>query len=388
MKDYIVLRRSVATPARGLFGKAGASSVEGQQINLAVERIPDKAVAELQADPEVQVLAPKMPISLIRPAASGAGEAGSAWGLAAVGANDTPYTGAGVTVAVLDTGIEAKHPAFEGVELIQKDFSGDGNGDTDGHGTHCAGTIFGRGNPVRIGVAPGIKQALIGKVLQNDGDGTSDMVFDGLLWAYHMKADIISLSLGFDFPGMVKAMTSSGWPVELATSNALEAYRGNLRMFDAIMGLLKARAAFGVCPLVVAAAGNESRRQVDGKFCIAASLPAAADDVLSVAAVGREGDRFKVADFSNTLPSVCAPGVDILSARRGGTFTTLSGTSMACPHVAGVAALWWEAITRTGKKANASNVRAKLIAHARVDLFAGQGDESDIGQGVVMAPRG
>jgi subtilisin family serine protease len=387
MKEYMILRRSPATPAKGGPGIAGLSNVQAGDASLQVERLPENALAELYADPGVQVVAPKMPISLIQPKAGLTSQAAKPWGVSAVGADRSGYTGAGVTVAVLDTGIDASHPAFAGVELVQKDFGGDGNGDRNGHGTHCAGTIFGRNKNGRIGVAPGITRALIGKTLLNNGNGSSEMLFDALLWAHQMRADVISMSLGFDFPGMVKTLTSSGWPVELATSNALEAYRGNLRMFDAIMGLLKARSAFGVSPLVVAASGNESRREVDSAYRIAASLPAAADDVLSVAAVGVSGQTYKVADFSNSLADVCAPGVDIVSARTGGGLTTMSGTSMACPHVAGVAALWWEAINRTGKKANASNVRAKLIANARNDLFGRGNDEADIGQGFVVAPQ-
>nr|WP_229419583.1 S8 family serine peptidase [Pseudoduganella dura] len=99
------------------------------------------------------------------------------WGITAVGADRSRFSGAGVTVAVLDTGIDAAHPAFSGVQLVQQDFSGDGDGDAFGHGTHCAGTILGRDvGGTRIGVARGVTRALIGKVLGNDGSGSTDMV--------------------------------------------------------------------------------------------------------------------------------------------------------------------------------------------------------------------
>ncbi|AKU12008.1 subtilisin-like protease [Azoarcus sp. CIB] len=231
-------------------------------------------------------------------------------------------------------------------------------------------------------------RALIGKVLGDDGSGQSDMIFNALTWAMQERADIISMSLGFDFPGMVAGLTRDGWPIDLATSNALEAYRGNLRMFDAIMGVVKAQAAFGISPLIVAAAGNESRRSVNREYRIAASLPAAADDVISVAAVGRAAERYAVADFSNSLANIAGPGVDITSAWLGGGLHTISGTSMACPHVAGVAALWWEFLRRSGARPNAKNVTARLLAHARKDVFADNSNETDIGQGLVTAPPG
>ncbi|CAM3318271.1 S8 family serine peptidase [Polaromonas hydrogenivorans] len=357
---------------------------------LFIERIPDHAIAELVADPQVELITPAMPTRLITPLASIHPASWSPevnWGIGAVRADQSQCTGAGVTVAVLDTGIDRAHPAFNGITLIEKDFSGHGDGDRQGHGTHCAGTIFGRDVGQRIGVARGVDRALIGKVLGDDGSGGSDMAFKALIWAMQEHADIISMSLGFDFPGMVAGLTKDGWPIDLATSNALEAYRGNLRMFDAIMGVLKAQAAFGVSPLVVAAAGNESRRAVNREYRIAASLPAAADDVMSVAAVGLTGGQYAVADFSNSLALIAGPGVEITSAWPGGGLHTISGTSMACPHVAGVAALWWESVRRSNGRPNAKNVTARLLAHARRDVFEDNTNEADIGQGLVTAPQ-
>jgi len=354
---------------------------------LSVEKVPDHAVAELIADPQVQLATPTMPTRLIQPFNSEIAEPAANWGISAVKAAQSRYTGAGVIMAILDTGIDRTHPAFAGVDLAEKDFSGQGDGDRQGHGTHCAGTIFGRDiDGRRIGVARGIQRALIGKVLGDDGSGQSEMVFEALNWAMREKADIISMSLGFDFPGMIVRLTSDGWPVDLATSTALEAYRGNLRMFDAIMGVLKAQSAFGVSPLVIAAAGNESRRDMNHEYRIAASLPAAADDVISVAAIGRAGENYAVANFSNSLALVAAPGVDITSAWPGGGLRSISGTSMACPHVAGIAALWWEYIRSSGNKPTPKNVTARLLANARKNVFAEDVDEADIGQGIVTAP--
>ena len=124
-----------------------------------------------------------MATRLIRPTqgTSTAPANGDAWGIASVRADRSPYSGRGVTVAVLDTGIDTSHPAFAGVDILEQDFTGEGNGDVDGHGTHCAGTIFGRDvSGQRIGVARGISRALIGKVLGQNG-GDSQMIFEGCL---------------------------------------------------------------------------------------------------------------------------------------------------------------------------------------------------------------
>ncbi|UUZ52799.1 S8 family serine peptidase [Massilia sp. H-1] len=93
---------------------------------------------------------------------------------------------------------------------MQKDFTGDGNGDGHGHGTHCAGTIFGRAvNGIRIGVAPGVTRALIGKVLDSDGGGSSDNIVEAMLWAVEQGAHVISMSIGMDFGGYVKQLTDA-----------------------------------------------------------------------------------------------------------------------------------------------------------------------------------
>jgi subtilisin family serine protease len=355
---------------------------------VEVDDLSPRAVAKVITAPEVRLAVRSMPIRLIKPfKASGPAAAGTAWGVAAIGAERSEYTGANATVAVLDTGIERSHPAFAGMDLVEKDFSGAGDGDKAGHGTHCAGTIFGREVAgERIGVAPGVRRALIGKVLGDDGSGNSEMIFQALNWAVENGANIISMSLGFDFPGMVVQLVDEGWPEDLATSIALEAYRGNLRMFDAIMGLMRAGSGIGRDAIVVAATGNESRREQDTDYRIAASLPAAAEDVISVAAVGEAAGRYRVAEFSNSMPTVAAPGVDIQSAWPGGGLHTISGTSMACPHVAGAAALWWEAVHAGGRAPTARNVSARLLSSTRSDLFLDGNDEADIGQGMITAP--
>ena len=130
--------------------------------------------------------APPIPVQLIKPVSDAeagaemAPEQGATWGVQVTGALQSPYTGQGVTVAVLDTGIDATHEAFKGIKLVQKDFTGEGNGDQHGHGTHVAGTIFGQtAQGLRYSVAPGIRRALIGKVLGTKGGGTTQGIIDG-----------------------------------------------------------------------------------------------------------------------------------------------------------------------------------------------------------------
>jgi subtilisin family serine protease len=373
---------------RGPVRSAGVGPIVLAEPRVDVESTDIRGRNELARDPEVVGVTAAMPIRLVEPRDTGAqGEEGDSWGVAAVGAVGSRYTGAGVPVAVLDTGIDAGHPSFAGIDLLCEDFTGRGAGDVNGHGTHCAGTIFGRDvDRSRIGIAKGVDRAFIGKVLNDDGSGSSEMAFRGLQWAADRGAKVISLSLGFDFPGMVRQRVKNGWPADLATSVALEAYRGNLRMFDALMAMVRAREAFGPGCVVVAAAGNESMRDVNPNYQIAASLPAAADGVVSVGALARTESGYGLAPFSNSFPTLCAPGVAIKSALSGGGLRTMSGTSMACPHVAGVAALWWEAAREGGLPANAATVVARLLSACSTDRLAPGLGDSDRGVGMVAAP--
>ncbi|MBY3214302.1 S8 family serine peptidase [Rhizobium laguerreae] len=338
-----------------------------------------------------------MPLRLIAPTARAeAAPGGDNWGLAAVGATrGGQFDGAGVSVAVLDTGIDAGHEAFRGIVLGPDnvvDFTGEGSDDVDGHGTHCAGTIFGR--PVEganIGVAPGITRVFIGKVI-GQRQSSSKMLFNAMDWAASSGPQVISMSLGFDFPGMVGSLTDDNWPIELATSHALSAFRGNLDVFDAIMAKIDAlaRAGAGIAgasgAIVVAATGNESRVDTDSKFRLAASLPAAARGIFAVGALGRlSDDRLKLANFSNGGAALCAPGVDILSARAGGGLATMSGTSMATPHVAGIAALWCQALARPGRINLPQAVGARLLATAQTRVIEGY-DAAACGDGIARGP--
>jgi subtilisin family serine protease len=260
-REYTILRDPGAFRGGGLESATpGARAAAAEAAKIEVETLAPRDVREMREDPEVRAVAPVMPLALVEPLAGAAG-ATPAWGIEETGAASSRDDGTGITVAVLDTGIDAAHPAFQGVTLVQQDFTGTRDGDGNGHGTHCAGTVFGRDvSGTRIGVARGVSKALVGKVLDAKGSGGTDGLYLAMQWALAAGAKVISMSLGFDFPGLVKRLVGQDVPADLATSLALEAYRGNLRMFDAIMKLAQARVAIDGGAVVIAAAGNESRR--------------------------------------------------------------------------------------------------------------------------------
>jgi subtilisin family serine protease len=391
---HVILRTTSAATRDPFLGALAAPTVEesiAAGVSVEVDEIDTREISALARDAEVLAIARAIPMKLIAPveeqdAAEPAADT-ITWGVRAVGADTSPFSGDGIVVAVLDTGIDDSHPAFEGVDIVQKDFTGEGNGDQNGHGTHCAGTVFGRDTDgTRIGVAPGVKRALIGKVLGAEG-GSSDQIARAIQWAVDNGANVISMSLGIDFPGLVKALEELGFPTELATSLALEGYRTNVQLFERLASLIRAQAAFGLVAVTTAAAGNESRRDEDPNFEINVSPPAVAEGIVSVAALGEGPQGLTVAPFSNTGANVSGPGVGIVSAKVGGGLTVKSGTSMATPHVAGLAALWAERI-KTISPLGGLEVTSRLIGSATTEGLQPGFDPIDVGAGLVRAPQG
>ena len=401
----MVILRSAATgmASRDVFlgpfptmASAGSFALEAASAAAAgaaveVEEVERRHIPILTRDAGVLAVAPAMPMRLIEPRVdqpSVVAAAPVAWGVRAVGADASPFTGDGIVVAVLDTGIDAAHAAFQHVTLVQRDFTGSGDGDAHGHGTHCAGTIF--GGPVggtRIGVAPGVRRALIGKVLGGSTGGSSGEVASAVLWAVEQGAHVVSMSLGIDFPGYVAQLEQTGLRTEPAVSLALEAYRTTVQLFDRLAALVQARGALGQATVLVAAAGNESGRDQQPSYEIGVSPPAVAPGFISVAALEQAAQGLTVADFSNTGANVAAPGVGIVSAARGGGLAQMSGTSMATPHVAGVAALWAERILRDVPLTPAVLATRLVASASRAGLVPGV-DPFDVGEGLVQAPPG
>ncbi|MCX4509230.1 S8 family serine peptidase [Streptomyces sp. NBC_01619] len=228
-------------------------------------------------------------------------------------------TGKGVKVAVLDTGVDAAHPDLAGRVGESKSFiAGQEVADRDGHGTHVASTVGGSGagsDGKEKGVAPGADLA-VGKVLSDEGFGSESEIIAGMEWAAKdVDAKIVSMSLG-------SREGSDGTDPMAEAVNTLSAQTG---------------------ALFVIAAGNSGAPGTIGS-------PGAADSALTIGAVDSadeaayftsQGPRYR--DYA-LKPDLSAPGVDILAARSQltpgeGLYTSLSGTSMATPHVAGVAAL-------------------------------------------------
>lgn len=299
---------------------------------------------------------------------------GVTWGLEATRVNTSSLTGKGIKVAVLDTGFDLSHPDFQGRTIVTKRFATTGSTqnrtllpitDVDGHGTHVAGTACGPIKPLgptnplfakdkaRYGVASEA-DLFVGKVLNDQGRAFFGEILKGMEWAIDEGCEIINMSLG--------GGTSSNFSYERLGKKALD--RGSL---------------------IIAAAGNSAQRSKG--FFGAVLAPANSPSIMAVAAIDENG---KIANFSDRSQSfvgseidIAAPGVDVYSSfphpRAFDGYFTMSGTSMAAPHVAGIAALYAQA----NPSARGKDLWDLVVSKAKP---LSTQDRRDVGAGLVQAP--
>ena len=313
MERYIV---TIQGPAEEAVIRAGGIVDHVFELIPAIAiRIPKAALPGLERNPLVVSIEPDVVVTALpkpdtppgqdkKPGGGGEKEQPPQqvpWGVDRIDAeyaHSAGYTGLGAKVAVLDTGIDYKHPdlddnCYGGVNVInpRKSYK-----DDNGHGTHVAGIIAAENNGIGVvGVAP--DASLYGvKALDRNGSGWLSDIIAGLEWCVNNRMDVVNMSLG----------TNSD-----------------------IQALHDACDAASATVILVAAAGNDGG---------AVDYPAAYNSVIAVSATNISDG---LAYFSSYGPEIeiAAPGVNILSTYKGGGYETHSGTSMAAPHVAGTLTL-------------------------------------------------
>ena len=301
--------------------KAPPAVLHFPNLGVLLGTVDQQGLAGLRADERVDQVTGAAQPSLIRPVTMKAAKLSTqlTWGIKFM---DVPklwkqgLTGKGIRVGHLDTGADGKHPALKTAiaAFAEFDFMGfqvkpaPKAHDTDEHGTHTAATIAGRAVQGRaVGVAP---NAELASAIVIEGGNVVARILGGMDWAVTQKVRLLSMSLGL---------------------------RGFVDSFLALTQILRAK---NILP--VFAAGNEGpgTSRSPGNYAEALS-------------VGAHDDHGKVASFSSSqrfarvndplVPDLVGPGVDVISAKPGGGFQIMSGTSMATPHLAGLAALLFEA---------------------------------------------
>ena len=274
------------------------------------EKLLSKQVGVLRVDPDVEVFTQEMPQSTVKAVYSET----IPWGVNRIGANqiwdkNNDYiidqganAGDGVKVAVLDTGIDLNHPdlkdnIIDGFNTINYNKKAN---DDNGHGTHVAGIIAAVNNSMGIiGVAPKVRLYPV-KILNKNGSGYTSDIIEGLQWCIDNNMQIVNMSFG----------TSTDVPL----------------LYEAVIAAKKA----GI--VLVAAAGNSGPG--DNSVCYPAKYP----EVIAVSATDNN-DNFASWSSRGTEVMLAAPGINIYSTYKGGGYETLSGTSMAAPHVTASATL-------------------------------------------------
>lgn len=266
-------------------------------------------IGSLLGEPPVYGIPPDL---IVGPSADVLPRAEANWGMARFDIERLRIIsdGTGITVGIIDTGVDETHPDLAGRVIAAKDFTGSPRGakDVQGHGTHCTGTVGGR-DP-NIGVATGAK-LVHGKGLGDSGSGSGTGIAAAMRWCVEQGATVLSMSLG-----------SSGRDPTI----------------DAAGSELTAKGVWIVC-----AAGNSGGNTPDVDF------PGRLPWAISIAALASD---LSVASFSSAGAKInsSGPGVGIWSAKPGGGYQQMSGTSMSTPFCAGVLACYRAALLAKGKR--------------------------------------
>lgn len=265
---------------------------------------------------------------------------GVTWGLRACRVPQSLRSGAGIKVAVLDTGLDLGHPDFAGRFIVSRDFVGQPVQDLHSHGTHCIGTSCGPKTPPGITPRYGIAfraSIFVGKVLSNSGSSVGGSVLNGMNWAIANRCAVISMSLGSQ-AGPQPYYTAAG---QAALNNGC---------------------------LIIAAAGNVA------SFT---GAPANSPTIMAVASLDASLTPSSFSNFGKI--EIAGPGRDVFSSvPRPTRYGFKTGTSMATPHVAGCAALWAE----SSPALRGINLWNRLRSSARPLPFGA----SRVGAGLVQAP--
>ena len=281
-------------------------------------------------------------------------ESRTTWGLQSTRVDVCEHFGAGTRVCVLDSGINLDHPDLTPAAV--RSFTGSADvRDRIGHGTHCAGVVAGPRVPwrgPRYGVACDT-ELFVGKVFETSSEASDDALIAGISWAVENRCDIVSMSFGV--------------PPAETYSEAFERV---------------ARDALLAGTLLIAAAGNDSRRLQQPPLLRPVNHPANCPSVMAVSAV--DPDLELVISSNATLRpdggaiELVAPGANSYSAWKSpGDYSRRHGTSMAVPFVAGIAALWAEVTGLRGRR-----LWNLLLQKARPLPLPAE----DVGHGLVQAP--
>jgi subtilisin len=329
-------------------------------------KVPPGRLASLAADPRVAHVVPDREMMAIAKPGSGGGGGGTTQtvpaGVQRIGAapGSLAFTGAGVGVAVVDTGIDFNHADLQPIGAISFSAFGGSALDNNGHGTHCAGIVAARNNTRDVvGVAPNAVLFAV-KVLDAAGNGSD--------------SDIIA---GFDW---IAANASTAAPA-IRVANVSLGREGTVDDDPVLHAAVQSVVANGVA--IIVAAGNDAALEISQQ------IPAGYPEVIAVSSATAKNGTNQYHFYNGVIAAdtasyfttdgpgvaIAAPGEDqeniskagfiqsvgILSTKLGGGTTRLSGTSMAAPHATGVAALIWQKALGAGQTLTPADIRSRIV---------------------------